>query len=425
MQERITGECAALIAAFDSLRRRKGLAKAPDSGWRGGIQLGQPSKRPSRAGCCDSDKNLALNLLKKYLATFLLLLIGSGAFFSFWLWSYAVGPGPERSGEFRHRTALTPEGTVIIPPRTGFRGIQEILTEAGVIRKDIRFRLLAWYLDNAHRLKAGEYRFAERATPHEVLRQLQAGRIVRWPVTVPEGSNLYDIAEILARGGWVEQESFLSLARDPEFIRELGIAAQSLEGYLFPDTYYLVREQQAGEIIRMMVGRLRQVMARLCDDFAAGEVQAEVQLACTRNFSRPMTLHELLVLASIVEKETGRPEERPLVASVFLNRLEKGMRLQADPTVVYGLLPQFGGRLTRRDLVSDSPYNTYRITGLPPTPIANPGLATLEAVLNPSPSAYLYFVSRNDGSHYFSETLQEHNQAVNRYQRGRPVPASN
>jgi UPF0755 protein len=362
--------------------------------------------------------------LKKLFATLLLLLIGGGAFFSFWLWSYAVNPGAEAGGEARRTAFVTEEGTVVIPPRTGFRGIERILAEAGVVRKDLRFLLLARYLDVAHRLKAGEYRFAAGATPYQVLRQLEAGRIVRWPVTVPEGSNIYEIAAILARGGWAEQENFVSLVRDPDFIRGLGIAAESLEGYLFPDTYYLVRGQQPDEIIRMMVGRLRQVLARLCDDFSNGEVPADIQLVCTQSLSRAMTLHELLVLASIVEKETGQSAERPLVASVFLNRLAKGMRLQADPTVVYGLLPHFEGRLTRRDLGSDSPYNTYRVAGLPPTPIANPGLATLEAVLNPTPSAYLYFVSRNDGTHHFSETLQEHNRAVNQYQRNRSNSSS-
>jgi UPF0755 protein len=362
--------------------------------------------------------------VKKLFGTLLLLLIGGGAFFSFWLWSYAVNPVADLGDESRRGAAVTEEGTVIIPPGSGFKRIERILADAGVIRKDIRFLLLARYLDVAQRLKAGEYRFAQGATPYQVLRQLEAGSIVRWPVTVPEGSNIYEIAAILARGGWVEQESFVSLVRDPDFIGGLGIVAESLEGYLFPDTYYLVRGQQADEIIRMMVGRLRQVMARLCDDFTSGEPPVDVQLGCTGNLSRAMTLHELLVLASIVEKETGQATERSLVASVFLNRLEKGMRLQADPTVVYGLLPHFEGRLTRRDLASDSPYNTYRVAGLPPTPIANPGRATLEAVLNPTPSAYLYFVSRNDGTHQFSKTLQEHNLAVNQYQRNRSNSAT-
>jgi UPF0755 protein len=356
--------------------------------------------------------------MKKLLAILLLLIIGTTFSFGLWLWSYAVTPGPGPAGVAYRSAAVTAEGTVIIPAGTGLRSIRAILAAAGVIEDDLRFLLLGRVLDISKRLKAGEYRFKAGVTPLQVLRQLEAGMIVRWPVTIPEGSNIYDVAEILARGGWVERDDFVSLVRNQEFIGRLGVAAESLEGYLFPDTYYLVRGQQAGEIIRMMVGRLRQVMAPLCDDFISG-FEADEHLACTGHLLRTMTFHQLLTLASIVEKETGQAGERALVASVFLNRLAQGMRLQADPTVVYGLLPQFAGRLTRNDLMTETPYNTYRVGGLPPTPIANPGRATLEAVLNPASETYLYFVSRNDGTHQFSRTLQEHNQAVDLYQRRR------
>jgi UPF0755 protein len=355
-------------------------------------------------------------MFKKLFATLMLLIIVGAVAFGLWLWSYAVTPGPVPTGAASRSAAVTEEGTVIIPAGSGLRSIRAILASAEVIEDDIRFLLLGRILDSSRSLKAGEYRFESGATPLQILRQLEAGMIIRWPVTIPEGSNIYDVADILARGGWVEREEFVSLVRDQEFIGGLGLAAESLEGYLFPDTYYLVRGQQAREIVRMMVGRLRQVMARLCDDFIGG-FDADDHLACTGHLSRAMTFHELLTLASIVEKETGQAIERPLVASVFLNRLAQGMRLQADPTVVYGLLPQFAGRLTRNDLRAETPYNTYVVKGLPPTPIANPGRATLEAVLNPASASYLYFVSKNDGTHQFSRTLQEHNQAVDLYQR--------
>jgi UPF0755 protein len=355
-------------------------------------------------------------MFKKLFATLIVLGIVGAAAFGLWVWDYAITPGPVLSDAAPRSAAVTEEGTVIIPAGSGLRSIRAILTEAEVIDDDIRFLLLGRILDISRHLKAGEYRFKSDMTPMQVLRQLEAGMTVRWPVTIPEGSNIYDVADILARGGWVEREDFVSLVRNQEFIGGLGLVVESLEGYLFPDTYYLVRGQQAGEIIRMMVGRLQQVMARLCDDFVSG-FEADAHLACTAHLSRAMTFHELLTLASIVEKETGQAGERPLVASVFLNRLSQGMRLQADPTVVYGLLPQFAGRLTRNDLRAETPYNTYVVKGLPPTPIANPGRATLEAVLNPASASYLYFVSKNDGSHQFSSTLQEHNQAVDLYQR--------
>jgi UPF0755 protein len=353
--------------------------------------------------------------LKKLSAILFGSIIGAGLLASLWLWSYAVKPAGQQA-------AGGAAATVIIPAGTGLISIRTILAEAGVIEDDVRFLLLARLLDLSRRLKAGEYRFPAGATPVEILRQMEAGRIVRWPVTIPEGANLGDIAEILARDQWVERERFLALVRDPHFVRTLGIEAGTLEGYLFPETYYLSRGQGAEEIVRMMVAQLRAVMAELCPDSARTEpgmqnTENGTHLPCTGDSSPPFTLHELLTLASIVEKETGQAEERPLIACVFLNRLRQNMRLQADPTVIYGI-PDFAGNLTRKHLrASENPYNTYMVKGLPPTPIANPGRAAIEAVLRPASESYLYFVSRNDGSHQFSATLQEHNSAVAKYQK--------
>ncbi len=324
-----------------------------------------------------------------FLLIFSTLLVIAG-----WFYIYAVTPvAPDSAGE----------RVVLIPPGMNLPGIQRVLAAEGLGGDDFRFRLLARLTRLERRLRAGEYRLAGSFSPLRILRELASGRIVHRPVTIPEGANLKEVASILANGGLLAREEFLRLAGDAEFIRnEMRINAGSLEGYLFPDTYYLSRGQKGEEIIAMMVGRLRSVLAEL----GVGDVGRVTQ---------GLTLHELLTMASIVEKETASPAERPLIARVFLNRLQKRMRLQTDPTVIYGL-SMFDGNLTRRDLRTATPYNTYVINGLPPGPIGNPGRASIEAVLSPAVGPYLYFVSKNDGTHHFSSTLAEHNRAVQQYQ---------
>lgn len=292
--------------------------------------------------------------------------------------------------------------TVFIPRGAGVRGIARILVEQGLIADDIRFPVLARLTGTAGRLQAGEYLVQPHLTPLQILRLLEKGDVVRHPVTIPEGLTMEQIADILAEDGWVDRQRFLADATDPELIRSLGLTQPSLEGYLFPDTYLLTRGVTSEKsIIRMMVGRFWQIWKSIIS-------------ATPPKMSR----HEIITLASIVEKETGRSDERPIVARVFLNRLAKNMRLQSDPTVIYGL-QEFNGNLTRKDLQEENPYNTYIIRGLPPGPICNPGSASIEAVLNPAEADYLYFVSRNDGSHSFSATLREHNRAVQRFQKNR------
>ncbi|MDP2105327.1 MAG: endolytic transglycosylase MltG, partial [Desulfobulbaceae bacterium] len=276
-----------------------------------------------------------------------------------------------------------------------------ILEENGVIRQDRRFFYLARFFQLSQHLKAGEYLFLPGQTPHEVLRMLRDGATMVWPVTIPEGSSIYQVADILAAGKWGTREEVLRLVRDQEVLARYGIAAGSLEGYLFPDTFHLIRGQGLAEIIGLMVERGRRVREELGD---------------LRQNELGLSPHEVLTLASIVEKETAVPEERPLIARVFINRLRQNMRLQTDPTVIYGI-ENFNGNITKSDLQRPTPYNTYVINGLPPGPIANPGRAAIEAVLKPTSSSCLYFVSKNDGSHHFSRTLEEHNRAVARYQR--------
>lgn len=312
--------------------------------------------------------------------------------FGLWLWSYAVTPMPMREGANLH---------VLIPPKTSLAGIQNILAENGVIPPGRGFYFLARVSRLSQRLQAGEYLFSPGQTPDQILRVLAAGSTVRWSVTIPEGANIYQLADILAEGGWGERDLFLELVRDPDILARHGVRAASLEGYLFPDTYQLLRGQNPREIIGLMVERGRQVRQELGD---------------LRDNALGLSPHEVLTLASIVEKETAAPEERPLIAQVFLNRLQQSMRLQTDPTVIYGLA-DFDGNLTRKDLETPSPYNTYLINGLPPGPIANPGRAAIAAVLHPASESYLYFVSKNDGTHYFSRDLAEHNRAVLKYQK--------
>ena len=335
-------------------------------------------------------RHSAIRRLAVWLCTLAFLgLVG----FGFWLWSYAVTSMPVREG-----TNLQ----VLIPPKTSLAGIEKILAENGVIPPGRGFSYLARVSRLSQRLQAGEYLFTPGQTPYQILRALAAGATVRWSVTIPEGSNIYQLADILAAGGWGERTLFLELMHDQEILARHGVRAASLEGYLFPDTYQLVRGQNPREIIGLMVERGKKVRQELGD---------------LRDNPMGLSPHEVLTLASIVEKETAAPEERPLIARVFLNRLRQGMRLQTDPTVIYGLA-DFDGNLTKKDLETPTPYNTYQINGLPPGPIANPGRAAIAAVLHPASESYLYFVSKNDGTHYFSHDLAEHNQAVLRYQKG-------
>jgi UPF0755 protein len=322
-----------------------------------------------------------------------LLLLGLPLLFSLWLYTYGVRPGPMRDGM---------ETAVIIPGRTGFVGIQEILADNKVIEDDFRFRILARVTGKTEVLKAGEYIFQPGLSPYQVLSQLEEGKVVQRPVTIPEGTALAGIADILAANKWIDRQRFLELARNEDIIQELGLSIDSLEGYLFPDTYYLSRgNQDETAIIRMMAARFQ-------------EVYQEILTAVVGQPS--LSQHEIITLASIVEKETGQDDERPLVAQVFINRLKKNMRLQADPTVRYGR-GQLEGKLTRQDLRTPTPYNTYMIKGLPHGPICSPGRAALTAVLQPPDGDLLYFVSKNDSTHHFSKTLAEHNRAVAKYQR--------
>ncbi len=291
--------------------------------------------------------------------------------------------------------------TVVIPKGSAVQEINSILAEQELVKKDIRFLLLARYLGIATRLQAGEFALHRGQTAEELLLELSSARPIQHPVTIPEGLVIDDIAAIFAKGGWCDQEVYNHLAHDPEFLKSLGLGnLQNLEGYLYPDTYYLTQKgHDAADLIRMQVKRFSTVW----DEVKEGK---QTELA-------PF---EVLTLASMVEKEAGKAVERPVIAGVFLNRLQKGMRLQSDPTVMYGIA-NFSGPITKTNLRTPTPYNTYTLARLPAGPICNPGKDALHAVLVPEKTDYLYFVSKGKGQHHFSKTLREHNRAVYKYLR--------
>ena len=309
-----------------------------------------------------------------------------------WYANYVFSPGPENSNE----TVI-----VSIPRGTSVRGISEILVRAGVINGDIRFLLLAKLSGYSGRLQAGEFRLRTGIRPGEVLRELVFARSIEYPITIPEGLRAAEIAKIFGDYGWCNPKNFLNLVYDKAFLAKLGFShLESLEGYLFPDTYLFTRDITGAEkIIPIMVKRFNDVWSEV-----------------TAGITEPLDLEKTVILASIVEKETGTPEERPLIAAVFQNRLKSGMRLQSDPTVIYGT-KKFSAPISKSDLLTDTPYNTYTLPGLPVGPICSPGKDALLAVLYPTPTDTLYFVSKNDGTHQFSKSLIEHNRAVEKYQR--------
>jgi UPF0755 protein len=273
--------------------------------------------------------------------------------------------------------------------------------EKNALIKNYRFFLLwARLMGHGKDIKAGEYHLNAGMPPVKILAALSLGAIVSHPVTIPEGYTIEQIGALLGRKELVDSNEFISLAKDPKTGEEYGMPGKGLEGYLYPDTYQFGRGLSARSVINTMIKRFHQMVDPL--ESRALEVD--------------MKMEDVVVLASIVEKETGRGEERPIIASVFLNRLKKKMRLESDPTVIYGI-EDFSGNLKKKDLSRPSPYNTYVIRGLPAGPIANPGLASITAVLYPAQTDYLYFVSKNDGSHYFSKTFEEHNKAVRIYQK--------
>jgi UPF0755 protein len=295
------------------------------------------------------------------------------------------------------------EQFVEIPSGAGSAAIGRRLVEAGVVRDGLTWRIALVRSGQGRALKAGDYRFAGELRPADVIAKIARGEVFLRPITFPEGLSIIEMARLFETRGIGAASAFEAAAQNARLVTDLDPQARDLEGYLFPETYPLPRRTDANTLVRTMVSRFERVF-----DAAARAAASE----------RGLSVREVVTLASLVEKETAKPEERPTVAAVYLNRLKIGMGLQCDPTVIYALQKagRYTGNLTRADMAFDSPYNTYKYAGLPPGPIAAPGRASLEAVLRPAEVDYLYFVSRNDGSHVFSRTYAEHQAKVREFQ---------
>ncbi|OLC17411.1 MAG: hypothetical protein AUH29_02075 [Candidatus Rokubacteria bacterium 13_1_40CM_69_27] len=301
---------------------------------------------------------------------------------------------------------LTPPGllrdgprTVVIPAHASLVGIAARLKMAGAIRSPEGFLVLTLARGSLRSLKAGEYEVPRDASTLDVLALLENGKVRQHPVLHPEGASLAELGRTLESAQLARTADLMKAATDPGFLRSQGIEGPSAEGYLFPDTYNFVRGMTPEQMLGRMIQRLQ---TKLTPELRE------------RARQRNLSMHELLTLASIIEREAVVPGERRFISAVFWNRLKLGMPLQADPTVQYAVGKERRA-LTRADLTTDHPYNTYLRAGLPPGPIASPGLGAIEAALDPAPVKYLYFVKKDDQHHHFSVTVEEHNSAVARY----------
>ncbi|MGB2591028.1 MAG: endolytic transglycosylase MltG [Candidatus Acidiferrum sp.] len=333
-----------------------------------------------------------------FLLIVLLLIAAAGA--GGWMWYCITHP----------YQAFPSEGVfVTVPHGASRRGAARLLANNGVVRSALAFELYA-RRHPKRTLEAGEYFFDKPITGRDVFWKLAKGQVYEVPFTVREGETLYDIAHDLEAGHFLAADDFVKAASDPTLVRDISPNALTLEGFLFPATYQLPRHPMATDLTALMVKKFKAEWARIAPPMADDD---------KTRVASGYPIASIVTLASLVERETPKPEERPLVAGVFENRLRKDMMLQCDPTVIYALEQEgrYTGALTGADLHVHSPYNTYEHTGLPPGPIGNPGEASLRAALNPAQTDYLYFVANTQGGHFFSATLAEHNRNVTKYRR--------
>jgi UPF0755 protein len=279
--------------------------------------------------------------------------------------------------------------------------ISSLLEDRDLIGNSLVFQMLAYLQEKQGQIQIGEYELSPSMTPMDILEVVTSGKTILHAVTIPEGYRITEIAALLEVKGLVNAEKFIQETKNKELIQSVGIGVNSLEGYLFPETYNFSKNTSERKIIQSLVDIYHEKIKK-------HELRKRAQ-------SSKLSFHQVMTLASLIEKETGIDEERKLISSVFHNRLRKKMLLQTDPTVIYAMA-DFDGNIRKKDLQVDSPYNTYRYKGLPPGPIASPGIKSIIAALEPSESDYLYFVSRKDGSHQFSSNLMDHNRAVRKYQ---------
>ncbi len=344
--------------------------------WAGGI--GQPEGNP---------------ILKKFLlltAIVLLLMIVGVLTFFLNLRLYAEKPANRKARQVQ----------ITIPAGQSFNVTTATLAQNQIIKNPYKFKLVARLKGYDRQLKAGEYALSASMSPIQILQKMVKGEVKLYRLTIPEGLNIHQIADLVAKAGFAAKTRFVAAATDADLARKYGLDAATFEGYLFPETYFFPKEVPIETIVATMVKRFRKI-------FNAGWQQKAKQLGLSE--------HQIVILASIIEKETGAPFERPLISSVFHNRLKRKMRLESDPTVIYGL-ENFDGNLKRKHLETPSPYNTYKRSGLPAGPIANPGKESLEAALYPADTQFIYFVSKKDQTHQFSTNLSDHNRAVRKYQ---------
>ncbi len=331
----------------------------------------------------------------------LLLLLAGGAV-------GVLGVGVQRWA----RTPIQPEGEALvvqIPKGASARKVSELLEEKKIIAHPVLFERYLRWKGAASGIRAGEFQFRTDHSPQQVMEILLHGAEVTWPLTLPEGLNMKEMAQRLETQGMGKADTFLALCRDPVVLKEEGIPLPSLEGFLYPETYRFRRGTGERQMIAAMVAEFRKHWTAVEEDRAR-------QLGMTRE--------QVVTLASVVEKETGAGEERPLVASVFHNRLKRGMKLESDPTIIYGLT-DYHGDIRYQDIRNPHPWNTYVIPGLPQTPIASPGARALQATLHPAETEFLYFVAQGGGRHHFSATYEEHARMVQRYQMTRkPLPGA-
>lgn len=338
-------------------------------------------------------KRSAIRILQLAVAVLVVLAVGAGIAASI-VWGRMNEP---------HKGYAAAEQFVEIPSGSTTAEIGRRLVEAGVVRDLVAFRAAMWWTGRGRTLKAGEYRFADPASAGQVVDRLARGDVYARRITFPEGLTIAEMAKIYEARGFGPAADFLKAAADTSAIADLDPQARDLEGYLYPETYAIPRGTPAARLVAMMVGRFREAYTP--------DLQAEAA-------RQGLTTRQVVTIASLVEKETGQEQERPLVAAVYRNRMRRGMGMQADPTVIYALQKagKYDGNIRRADLEIDSPYNTYKYAGLPPGPIAAPRRASLAAALAPADVPYIYFVSRNDGTHVFASTLAEHNRNVRQYQ---------
>jgi len=292
---------------------------------------------------------------------------------------------------------------VTVTPGQRFSSFSEKLKNKGIIHHPLKFKLFARIKGYEKKIKAGEYILSPSMAPEKILEIMVNGKVHLHRMTVPEGYNLRQIARVVTEAGFGSEEDFLRTATDTDLVHAREIKAETFEGYLFPDTYLFPKDTTSEEIISTMVKRFRSVFK------PEWKNRAE---------ALGFSIHQVVTLASIVEKETGVASERPVISSVFHNRLKRKMRLESDPTVIYGI-KDFDGNITKKHLAEPTPYNTYVIRGLPPGPIANAGVGAFEAVLFPADTKFLYFVSKKDTTHQFSTNIKDHNRAVRKYQLGK------